>query len=70
MTRGFFVVSGNDIETHADGTIRSKDKKELGTYYIKYAPSKSKYLLCELVDYCIITDEEYKEYKQLKKQHG
>jgi len=38
-----------------------------GTFRIQLSPSGRKYLECKLEGYCIISDEEYKEYKQLKK---
>lgn len=67
MTRSFFAVSGLDIQSEADGSIRGKDKTELGTFFIKPSPSGRKFLECKLQGYCIISDEEYKEYVQLKK---
>ena len=67
MTRSFHCVSNKDIDSVADGTLRGKDKTILGVLYNKESPSGNKYLECKLEGFCIITNEEYKEYKQLKK---
>lgn len=65
MTRSFHAVSSLDIESSGDGSIRGKDKKELGVFFIKHSPSGRKYLECKLQGHCIISDEEYKKYKEL-----
>jgi hypothetical protein len=69
MTRSFHAVSSLDIPSSGDGSLRGKDKTTLGTFLIKKSPSGRKYLICTLENYCIISDAEYKEYKQLKKTY-
>lgn len=65
-TQKFHITDTN--EEFADGTISSPDKRHLGYAWQNEAPI-GYFITGKLEDHWIITEEELKEYKQLKKQH-
>jgi uncharacterized protein (DUF736 family) len=69
-TQKFFVVPNTQTgKNKPNGIIKSKDKIELGIVYNNFAPDGRKYLTATLNGHWIITDEEMKLFKQLRKNH-
>jgi hypothetical protein len=62
----FFIIDNPNGDS--DGIIQGRDKINIGRAWNQDAPD-GKFINCTLQDYWIVSEEDYKEYKQLKKQH-
>lgn len=65
-TSRFYIIDTPEEST--DGIIQTREKVNVGVAYSQEAPDGT-FINCTLKDHWIITDEELKEYKQLKKEH-
>ena len=61
----FFII--DDAQGSADGLIQNTEKSNVGIAYNQGAPNGT-FINCYLKEAWIITNEEYKEYKELKKK--
>ena len=65
-SRKLYIIDSQDGSS--DGVLKNKDKVQLGRAWNQEAPVGT-FISISLEDYWVISDEELKEYKQLKKQH-
>jgi len=60
----FYVIDNH--ENNSDGIIKDREKNKIGLAWIQDAPD-GHFINCSLDGYWIISEEDYKEYKTLKK---
>lgn len=60
----FYIIDNPDGTS--DGIIKDREKNQIGLAYQQEAPV-GHYISCSLDGYWIVTDEDYKLIKQLKK---
>lgn len=63
----FYII--DNPEGNSDGVIKDRNKDVVGYAYNQPAPVGS-FINCSLDGHWIITDEELKEYKQLKNENN
>lgn len=63
-TQKFFIIDNTDGTS--DGVIKDREKNEIGLAWQEEAPV-GHYINCSLNGYWIISDEDYKKLKELKK---
>lgn len=64
-TSKFYII--DNPEGNSDGLIQTREKENVGYAYNQEAPV-GMFINCSLENHWIITDEEYKLLKELKKQ--
>ena len=65
-SRKFYII--DNPQGQSDGVIKNKNKELLGYAYDQPAPVGS-YIECSLDGYWIVSDEDYKKLKKIKKNN-